>query len=93
MNFKKRIHRKMMFYFLGASLLVYVVSLGYVGFEVRNISRDMSRTDMTKKSNDLSNRVLGLINSKAGIVKSLAQTMQEHESIEESLRRETYTKM
>ena len=93
MNFKKRIHRKMMFYFLGASLLVYVISLGYVGFEVRNISRDMARTDITKKSNDLSNKVLGLINSKAGIVKSLAQTMQEHESIDESIRRSTYTNM
>ena len=93
MNFKKRIHRKMMLYFLGASLLVYVISLGYVGFEVRNISRDMASTDITKKSDDLSNKVLGLIDGKAGIVKSLALTLQEHEGVDESIRRQTYTKM
>lgn len=93
MIFKKRIHKKMMFYFLGASLLVYIASLGYVGIEVRNISKDMTSTDITKKTNDLSNKVRGLINSKAGIVESLALTMQDHESVDESVRRQTYTQM
>ena len=93
MIFKKRIHRKMMFYFLGASLLVYVASLGYVGIEVKNISEDMASTDIIKKSNDLSNKVLGLIDGKAGIVESLAQTMQEYEGMEESIRRPTVTEM
>lgn len=83
----------MMFYFLGASLLVYVASLGYVGIEVKNISEEMASTDIIKKSNDLSNRVLGLIDGKAGIVEALAQAMQEYEGIEESLRRQTYTEM
>ncbi len=93
MNFKKRIHRKMMFYFLGASLLVYLASLGYVGIEVRNISKDMIGSDLQQKSYDLSNKVKGLIESKAKIVESLAQTMQEFESLDESVRRQTYTKM
>ena len=93
MIFKKRIHRKMMLYFLGASLLVYVASLGYVGIEVKNISREMASTDIQQKSNDMANKVKGLIDSKAKIVESLAQTMQEYESIEESQRRATFTKM
>ena len=93
MIFKKRIHRKMMFYFLGASLIVYVASLGYVGIEVRNISKNMISTDLQQKSYDLSNKVKGLIESKAKIVESLALTMQEYESIDESIRRQTYTKM
>lgn len=93
MIFKKRIHKKMMFYFLGASLLVYVASLGYVGIEVRDISKGMISTDITKKTDDLSNKIRGLIDSKAGIVESLALTMQDHESVDESVRRQTYTKM
>ena len=93
MIFKKRILRKMMLYFLGASLLVYVASLGYVGIEVKNISREMASTDIQQKSDDLANKVKGLIDSKAKIVESLALTMQEYESIEESQRRATFTKM
>ncbi|MBQ4231183.1 MAG: hypothetical protein II671_06495, partial [Salinivirgaceae bacterium] len=93
MIFKKRIHRKMMLYFLGASLLVYLVSLGYVGLEVQNISKNMANTDLWQKSNDLSKKIKGLIESKAKIVETLAQTMQEYESIDESVRRETFTNM
>ena len=73
--------------------MVYLVSLGYVGLEVQNISKDMANTDLWQKSDDLSKKVCGLIGSKAKIVETLAKTMQEYESIDESLRRPTYTAM
>ena len=73
--------------------MVYLVSLGYVGLEVQNISKNMANTDLWQKSNDLSKKIKGLIESKAKIVETLAQTMQEYESIDESVRRETFTNM
>ncbi len=93
MNFKKRIHRKMMFYFLGASLLVYVASLGYVGFEVRDITKEMSSADILQKTNNLSNRAKGMVESKTRIVSALATTMQDYENIEEEARRPFFTNM
>ena len=93
MIFKKRIHRKMMFYFLGASVLVYVASLGYVGFEVRDITKNMANTDIVQKATNLSGRAKGLVESKARIVEALATTMQEYENIEEEIRRPFFTKM
>ena len=83
----------MMFYFLGASVLVYVASLGYVGFEVRDITKNMASTDIVHKANTLSGRAKGLVESKARIVEALATTMQEYENIEEEARRPFFTKM
>lgn len=93
MNFKKRIHKKMMFYFLGTSLLVYVASLWYVGLEVKSISKDMANNDLVEKSDDLSNKVKGMMDGKIKIVETLASTMQNFESIDEPMRRPFYTKM
>ena len=83
----------MMFYFLGASVLVYVASLGYVGFEVRDITKNMASTDIVQKSNNLSGRARGLIVSKTRIVEALATTMSEFENMDEEVRRPFYTKM
>ena len=83
----------MMLYFLGASVLVYVASLGYVGFEVRDITKNMASTDIVQKANTLSGRAKGLVESKARIVEALATTMLEFESIDEEARRPFFTKM
>ena len=93
MNFKKRIHRKMMLYFLGASLLVYLASLGYVGFEVRDISKNTSHADIIQKAYNMSGTARGMIESKVRIVNALAATMQNYSSIEESERRPFFTRM
>lgn len=93
MNFKKRIHKKMMFYFLGTSLLVYVASLCYVGFEVKGISKDNADNDLIEKSDDLSNKVKGMIDGKVDIVEALASTMKDYSNVDESVRKTFYTKM
>lgn len=93
MDFKKRIHKKMMFNFLGTSLLVYIISLGYVGFEVKDISKEMAHTDIIQKTDDLSNKIKGQIKSKEKIAELLANTMRKYENIDNETRCQFYTKI
>lgn len=81
MVFKKSIHRKMMLYLLGASLIVYIVSLGYVGLEVKGISKENAKTYLAQKSNDKSNMVRGIVDRKAKIAESLAFTIKNGASV------------
>lgn len=92
MNFKKRIHKKMMFYFLGTSLLVYVASLCYVGFEIKGISKDNADNDLIEKSDDLTNKVKGMVESKVEIVETLASVLKDYGNLDESTRKPFYTK-
>lgn len=78
MIFKKRIHRKMMINFLGASLIVYIASLGYVGLEVKSLSKEKSQTYFSQESGNLSKKVEGLVGSKAQIVEALASSIKNY---------------
>lgn len=93
MIFKKRIHRKMMLYFLGVSLIVYVSSLIYVGYKVKDIAKNMAHADLEQSAIDLNNNIHSMLLSKAEIVESLASIMQDFNSMEETARRPFYTSM
>jgi methyl-accepting chemotaxis protein len=53
----------------------------------------MSNDDIVQKANNLAAKAKGLIDSKTIIVQSLATTMRDYESIDETERRPFYTKM
>jgi len=93
MNFKKTIHRKMVLNLLGTSLIVYIAAMGYIIYELGAIAKNDTDTEMKQQTKDVSNRIVGLIESRTKIVETLTATMSDYQNIDEAERRPFFTNL
>jgi len=86
MKFKLRIKAKMMLYILSASLLIYIIAIGYISYT----SREMAYNDVTEKVNAIAEKhafqTQSKLNVEMDVTRTLAQTFKGFVNMPDSIR-------
>jgi hypothetical protein len=88
MKLKINIYRKMLLYFLGTTLLVYIASLGYISYKIKQISSKTSRNLLQTHSEKVGVSVRGVLEKNIYAVNALANAYQKYASFDEKIRRD-----
>ena len=83
----------MLLYFLGTTLLVYLLSLGYISYKIKTISTDTARHYLKINTGTIVERVKGLIEEPLIAVTTIASNFDNYQVIEEKDRRMMFTKI
>lgn len=93
MKYKLRINGRMLLYFLGTTILVYLAALGYISVNLRNISFENSKKSISAISVELTNDAKRSFDYYMQSASTLATIFSNYESYPEEARRAFFAEM
>lgn len=93
MRLKLRINGKMLLYFLGTTVLVYIAALGYISVKIKTISLENSKQNMNAISVELTNDAKRSFDLYMQAASTLATTFTNYENYPTEKRRQFFSEM
>jgi methyl-accepting chemotaxis protein len=83
----------MLLYFVGTTLLAYILILGYISFKIKTISSDTAKQYLKVDSEIISERVKTLLEQPLFTVNTIARSFENYQTLQEKDRRPLFTEI
>lgn len=94
MKMQLKIQQKIQFFIISASVLIYIVAIGYISYQFRNMALEDAKTTTNQRVKQIANDISGQLTSDLTIVKTLAQGfLATYRTMEQAEWQELYSEM
>ncbi len=89
-----KIQQKIQFFIISASVLIYIVAIGYISYQFRTMALEDAKTSTNQRVKQIANDISGQLTSDLTIVKTLAQGfLATYRTMEQAEWQELYSEM
>lgn len=86
MNFNLTIRRKMMIFIVGVTVLIYIISLGYISFQLRANAIDEAQKLADSYAQQKANEIKAILDEDMAVARSMADIIKDYTSMKRPLR-------